>query len=136
MSNVDEILEELRRLNDEIAALREQIAKTYLPRAEAARQRRRTALILLVVLVGLVSTSYLTQRMTLSRVNRTTTSQCDFYNVLAEAQSTLTPKSGELAVKLLVDSRRAFLGLGCPGSLPEPTPVVRDLAARYRIELR
>ena len=133
---MDEIRDELVRLNEQVADLRREIARTYLPRVDAARQRRRTGAVLLAVLVGLVVTSYLTQRMTLSRVNRTTSSQCDFYGVLAEAQSTLTPKSGELAVKLLVDSRRAFLGLGCPGKLPTPTPVVRDLAAKYRIELR
>ena len=132
---MDEIREQLDRLIREVEQLRADIKRTYLPRVEAARQRRRTALILLVVLVGLVATSYVTQRMTLSRVNRTTSSQCDFYAVLAAAQTTLTKESGELAVKLLVDSRRAFLGLGCPGELPEPTRTVRELAAKFHVDL-
>ena len=136
MSNVDEIRDELVRLNEQVADLRREIARTYLPRVDAARQRRRTAAVLLAVLVGLLATGYVTNRVTLARVDQTNMSLCGFFEDLAQAQGQLTPQSPELVVKFLVDSRNAFLGIGCPGRLPEPTKTVRDLAAKYRIELR
>lgn len=48
----------------------------------------------------------------------------------------LTPKSSELGVKLVVDFRNAFAGLGCTPALPPPPPLLRRLAGQYGIPVR
>lgn len=50
-------------------------------------------------------------------------------------QAPVSPKSSELGVKLLVDFRSAYAGLGC-GPLPPPPPLLVRLAAQYGIPVR
>ena len=51
-------------------------------------------------------------------------------------QVPLTAKSSELGVKLIVDFRDAYAGLGCTPPLPPPPPLLRRLAAGYGIQVR
>lgn len=48
----------------------------------------------------------------------------------------VTPKSSELGIKLVVDFRTAYAGLGCGPALPPPSPLLLRLAARYRIPVK
>ena len=42
----------------------------------------------------------------------------------------------ELGVKLVVDFRAAYAGLGCAPALPPPPPLLLRLAAQYRVPVR
>lgn len=48
----------------------------------------------------------------------------------------LTAKSSELGVKLIVDFRNAYAGLGCSPALPPAPPLLRKLAREYGIPVR
>jgi hypothetical protein len=48
----------------------------------------------------------------------------------------LTAKSSELGIKLIVDFRSAYAGLGCSPALPPPPPLLLKLAAQYGIPVR
>jgi hypothetical protein len=48
----------------------------------------------------------------------------------------LTPGSAELGVKLILDFRDAYAGLGCAPALPPPPPLLLRLAAKYGIPVR
>lgn len=47
----------------------------------------------------------------------------------------VTPKSSELGVKLVVDFRDAYAGLGCAPALPPPPPLLLRLAAQYGVKV-
>ena len=51
-------------------------------------------------------------------------------------QAPVSPKSSELGVKLVVDFRTAYAGLGCAPALPPPPPLLLRLAAQYRVPVR
>ena len=46
------------------------------------------------------------------------------------------PQPSELGVKLVVDFRNAYAGLGCSPALPPPPALLRKLAAKYGIPVR
>jgi hypothetical protein len=48
----------------------------------------------------------------------------------------LTAKSSELGIKLVVDFRDAYTGLGCSPPLPAPSALLRKLARQYGIPVR
>jgi hypothetical protein len=47
----------------------------------------------------------------------------------------VTAKSSELGVKLVVDFRAAYAGLGCSPALPPPSPLLLRLAAQYGVKV-
>lgn len=51
-------------------------------------------------------------------------------------QAPLQAKSSELGVKIIVDFRNAYAGLGCSPALEPPPPLLLRMAARYGIQVR
>lgn len=103
----------------------------------------RRALIMLEILVGvllavvaLLTTRSLGESQRIDQRARTTVAvTCSFYADLAAADTTLTDKSGELAVKLLADTRRIHHALGCAPPLHAPAPALRRLAVKFHVDL-
>lgn len=94
----------------------------------------RLAVGVLLVAVGLLVTRSLTESNRIDRrVSRAVASVCEFHKDIAEAP--VPPNAQSLGVKILVDSRRAYQGLRCPGRLAPPSADLRRLAGRYHIPL-
>lgn len=51
-------------------------------------------------------------------------------------QAPLQAKSSELGVKIIVDFRNAYAGLGCPRPLSPPPVLLLRMAAQYGIQVR
>ncbi len=45
------------------------------------------------------------------------------------------PNSSKLGVRIIVDFRTAYVGLGCPGKLPPPSAELLKLAAKYHVRV-
>jgi hypothetical protein len=63
------------------------------------------------------------------------TASCNFYRDLAQAPLTAKPPPSRLGIHLLADSRKAFRGQNCTGTLPPPSPGLMHWAGVYRIQL-
>jgi len=72
-------------------------------------------------------------------VQHAAASSCRFFADLAPLPITTSPATGKaslLGVKIVSDSRLAWRGLGCPGSLPPPAPSFAQWAKYYRLPYR
>lgn len=106
------------------------------PGARRAVNTLRVVVGVMVLAVALLVTQAVGESSRIDRrVSLATASMCSFYADLAAADSTLTKQSGELAVKLLADSRRIHRELRCPGRLPPPSRVLRELSAKHHVDL-
>lgn len=65
-------------------------------------------------------------------------SSCRFYADLAPLPITVNPAThtaSELAVRLVIDARRAFIGQGCPGELLAPSISLIRWANYYHLQV-
>lgn len=72
-------------------------------------------------------------------VQRAAASSCRFFADLAGVPIAVSPATGKaslLGVQIVSDSRLAWRGLRCPGSLPPPSPSFEQWAKYYRLPYR
>lgn len=95
------------------------------------------ALISLIAVASLVvslTTSSNQASTTQRTVANVVSAQCAFYYDIG----TVPPpaKVTEFGVKILVDTRNAYVGLGCAGKLPIPSAALVQDAAHYGLQLK
>ena len=72
-------------------------------------------------------------------VQHSSASACRFFADLAGLPVTVTPttkKASLLGVQIVADSRLAWRGLGCPGTLAPPAPSFEQWARYYHLPYR
>jgi hypothetical protein len=104
------------------------------PGARHAVNTLRAMVGVLLLVVGVLTTRSLGESHRIdTRVTAAVGSGCDFYRDLATAP--LASNTRKLGIKLVADSRSAYLGLRC-GRLPAPSKTLRELAAKYKVPLK
>jgi len=79
--------------------------------------------------------SFSTEAHTAQRaVTNVVSAQCSFYADLATLPP--PPKTTALGVKILVDSRNAYVGLGCRPKLAPPSKALVQDAAQFGLQLK
>lgn len=98
-----------------------------------------TAIMIVVTVALSVAVSYLikqnyseTQRIT-AIVEMRTDSLCAFFQPLVPIQP--AANSSKAGVQLLIGSRIAYTGLGCPGKIPPISSELINLAKKYNIQI-
>ena len=121
---------------------REKMDEQILPVIRAYRVTQKVIhwLLGLVAVVAVISllvslTVFLTQSGTEQRtVTNVVSAECGFYRDIGEVPPPV--KTTEFGIKILVDSRNAYIGLGCTQKLSPPTPGLISEAAKYNLELK
>lgn len=94
----------------------------------------------LLVLTLLVGAGNLWASWDLTRgVQHDAASSCRFFADLAGVPITVSPATGRpslLGVQIVSDSRLAWRGLGCPGTLPPPSASFAQWAKYYHLPYR
>ena len=117
----------------------------------AARHLAWSLSMLFLVTIGLLAASFLFQNSQLQQVRSNSAglaaavaleqkqihADCGFYGHLSGLPVTLGPdgKASRLGVQIISDSRGAFLGHGCPGTLPPPSSSFEKWAAYYHLTI-
>jgi hypothetical protein len=93
---------------------------------------------LLCVLAVVVAAAIVALGVLVYRDEARLQASCRFYQHLAGApvMAGASGKASRLGVSIIVDSRDAFTGQACPGSLPPPAPSLKRWAAYYRLRVR
>jgi hypothetical protein len=74
----------------------------------------------------------------LEREEARLSASCNFYRdigvaPLPSAATSKTPIPSALGVRIVVDARASWIGQGCSGTLPPPSPALRHWAAYYHL---
>lgn len=98
------------------------------------RGARRAIIYLFTLTVVLAGLNLFWTSREVGRVRAAVVASCGFAAALSSAPLAVNPKTGKaslLAVKIVADSRAQWLGLGCPGRLPPPSPSFVKWAKAY-----
>lgn len=94
-------------------------------------------LLLLTLLTG--GANLLATYLQVGTVRAAVKAECHFNYDLAGVPIAVNPSTGKasvLGVKIVADSRAAWRGLGCPGTLPPPSPSFMKWALYYHLPAR
>jgi hypothetical protein len=75
-------------------------------------------------------------RQALIGINTKIGASCSWYYDVGTVVPTTSPPISKIGVRLLVDSRNAFVGSGCSGKLPPPSKALTAAAAKFGIVIR
>jgi|HubBroStandDraft_5_1064220.scaffolds.fasta_scaffold692094_1 hypothetical protein len=69
-----------------------------------------------------------------TQLEHTIVTQCSFYSLIGDLPVPATTSA--VGAELVTDSRNAYLGLSCPGSLTKPPAELTKLDQKYKIPLK
>jgi hypothetical protein len=72
----------------------------------------------------------------LQSVNAKIQASCSWYFDVGSVIPATSPSISKVGVRLLVDSRNAFVGAQCPGKLPRPSKALLRAASKFGISVR